>query len=232
MDMKMLKGMSLDDLLNVDYTGLTEPEVAYVEKRLINAVNRRVKKLKEAGLISHTRLSAKEKKGLSTYKAPKGGVRTTRGGKTVRINIRNKRIKSANKAREVLSKKTSRVSGVTAQEERYRQVISDKLGKDVKLDKRRLKRVNKLMKKAEELYGLGNDNKKFSGSPIVLQTIVDIVKSRKYIRNEDAEEIIQEAIDRGYKSAQDLMKTFLDIDEDNESDDIDFLTENDLYGIF
>lgn len=228
----MLKGMSLDDLLNVDYTGLTEPEVAYVEKRLINAVNRRVKKLKEAGLISHTRLSAKEKKGLSTYKAPKGGVRTTRGGKTVRINIRNKRIKSANKAREVLSKKTSRVSGVTAQEERYRQVISDKLGKDVKLDKRRLKRVNKLMKKAEELYGLGNDNKKFSGSPIVLQTIVDIVKSRKYIRNEDAEEIIQEAIDRGYKSAQDLMKTFLDIDEDNESDDIDFLTENDLYGIF
>ncbi len=88
------------------------------------------------------------------------------------------------------------------------------------------------MKKAEELYGLGNENKKFSGSPIVLQTIVDIVKSRKYIRNEDAEEIIQEAIDRGYKSAQNLMKEFLDIDEDTESDDIDFLTDDDMRGIF
>lgn len=232
MDLKMLKGMTLDDLLKVDYTGLTEPEVAYVEKRLIKAVNRRVSKLKEAGLISHTRLSAKEKKGLSAYKAPKGGVRVTRGGKTVRVNIRNKRIKSANKAREVLSKKTSRVSGVTSQEERYKKVISDQLGKEVKLDRRRLKRVNKLMKKAEELYGLGNENKKFSGSPVVLQTIVDIVKSRKYIRNEDAEEIIQEAIERGYKSAQNLMKEFLDIDEDTESDDIDFLTDDDMRGIF
>lgn len=232
MDLKMLKGMTLEDLLKVDYTGLTEPEVAYVEQRLIKAVNKRVNRLKQTGLIAHTRLTAKEKKGLSTYKAPKGGVRTTRGGKTVRVNIRNKRIKSANKAREVLSKKTSRVSGITAQEERYKQVISDQLGKEVKLDRRRLKRVNKLMKKAEELYGLGNENKKFSGSPVVLQTIVDIVKSRKYIRNEEAEQIIQEAIDRGYKSAQNLMKEFLDIDEDNESDDIDFLTDDDMRGIF
>lgn len=232
MNLTMLKGMKLDDLLNVDYTGLTEEEVAYVEKRLVNAVNRRVKKLKESGLITHTRLSASQKKGMSTYKPPKGGVRVTRGGKTVRVNIRNKRIKSSNKARDILTKKTSTVSGVLSQEDRYKKVISDQLGKDVKLDKRRLKRVNKLMKKAEEYYGLGNENKKFSGSPIVLQTIVDIVKSRKYIKNEDAEEIIQEAIDRGYKSAQDLMKTFLDINEDEESDDIEFLTDDDMHGIF
>lgn len=232
MNLTMLKGMKLDDLLNVDYTGLTEEEVAYVEKRLVNAVNRRVKKLKESGLITHTRLSARQKKGMSTYKPPKGGVRVTRGGKTVRVNIRNKRIKSSNKARDILTKKTSTVSGVLSQEDRYKKVISEQLGKEVKLDKRRLKRVNKLMKKAEELYGLGNENKKFSGSPIVLQTIVDIVKSRQYIKNEDAEEIIQEAIDRGYKSAQDLMKSFLDINEDEESDDIEFFTDDNMYGIF
>lgn len=232
MDLKMLKGMTLEDLLNVDYTGLTEPEVAYVEKRLVKAVNKRVKRLKESGLIAHTRLSAKEKKGMSAYKAPKGGVRVTRGGKAVRINIRNKRIRSANKAREILSKKTSRVSGITKQEERYRQVISDTLGKDVKLDRRRLKRIGKLMAKAEELYGMGNTNKKFTGSPFIVQTVVDIVKSRKYIKNDEAEEIIQEAVEHGYKSAQNLMKEFLDIDEDNESTDIDFLDEDDYNGIF
>ena len=73
-----------------------------------------------------------------------------------------------------------------SREEVYRKVISDTLGKTVKLVRRRLKRIGKLMSKAEEVYGLGTTNKKFSGSPFVLQTIVDIVKSRKYIRNEDA----------------------------------------------
>ena len=232
MDLKMLKGMTLEDLLNVDYTGLKENEVTYVEKRLVKAVNKRVNRLKETGLIAHTRLTAKEKKGMTAYKAPKGGVKTTRGGKTIKINIRNKRIRSANKAREILSKKTSRVSGISEQELRYKKVISDTLGKDVKLDRRRLKRIGKLMKKAEELYGMGNTNKKFTGSPFIVQTVVDIVKSRKYIKNDEAEEIIQEAVEHGYKSAQNLMKEFLDIDEDQESTDIDFLDEDDYKGIF
>ena len=35
MDLKMLKGMTLDDLLDVDYSKLTEEEIAYVEKRLV-----------------------------------------------------------------------------------------------------------------------------------------------------------------------------------------------------
>ena len=231
MDLKVLKGMRLEDLLNMDYGSLKEEEVAYVEKRLVNATNQRIKRLKDKGLISQSHLTAKEKKGLSVYKAPKGGIRVTRGGKTVRVNIRNKRLKSLNKARDVLLKKTSKASEITTQEDRYRKVISDQLGKDIKIDRRRLKRIGKLMAKAEEIYGMGDTNKKFSGSPIVLQTIVDIVKSRKYIKNDEAEEIIMEAIENGYKSAQSLMREFLDIEED-EGADIDFLTDNDYKGIF
>ena len=235
MDLKMLKGLSLDDLLKVDYTKLTEEEVAYVEKRLIRTVNRRITKLKKSGLISSSRLTAKEKKGMSTYKAPKGGVKTTRGGKTVRINIRNKRVKSSNKARDILMKKASTVEGVKDRDRIYLENINKRLsesfGRTVKLDKRRLKRVGRLMSKAEELYGLGVTNKKFSGSPYILQTIVDIVKSREYIKNDDAEEIINEAIENGYESAQQLMNELLKASEDEKAD-IDFITDDDMYGIY
>ena len=231
MDLKMLKGLSLDDLLKVDYTKLTEEEVAYVEKRLVRTVNRRISRLKKAGLISQAKLSAKQKKGLTTYKAPKGNIKTTRGGKQVKINVRNKRIKSSNRARDILLKKTSTVEGVKSREDVYRKVISETLGKEIKLDRRRLKRIGRLMKKAEELYGLGSTNKVFSGSPYILQMIVDIVKSREYIKNDDAEEIIQEAIDNGYEKAQELMQEFLKASEDEKAD-IDFITDDDMYGIY
>ena len=220
----MLKGMKLDDLLNVDFTQLKEDEVAYVEKRLIRTANRRIAKLKQSRLISQSHLTAKEKKGLTSYKAPKSRTRVTRGGKTVRINVRNKLVKSANKARDLLLKKTSKASEITTQEDRYRKVISDTLGRDIKLDRRRLKRVGRLMKKAEELYGLGTTNKKFSGSPYVLQTIVDIVKSRDYIKNDDAERIIEDAIENGYESAQRLLNEI--VEEDGEGMEISFIDED------
>ena len=219
----MLKGMKLDDLLDVDYTKLTEEEVSYVEKRLVRTANRRIAKLRKEGLISRSRLSAKEKKGFTGYKAPKSRTRVTRGGKTVRINVRNKLVKSSNKVREALLKKTSKASGISESDLRYKQVISDTLGHDVKLDKRRLKRVNKLMKKAEEMYGMGKDNKKLTGSPQILQTIVDIVKSRDYIKNDEAERIIQESIENGYKSAQEMMNKILD--EDEEGNELDFFDD-------
>ena len=224
MDLKFLKGLKLDDLLDVDYSKLTEEEVAYVEKRLVRTANRRIAKLRQSGLISRSRLSAKEKKGFTGYKAPKSRTRVTRGGKTVRINVRNKLVKSANKVREALLKKTSKERGITDSDIRYRKVISDTLGHDVKLDKRRLKRVNKLMKKAEEMYGMGKDNKKLTGSPQILQTIVDIVKSRDYIKNDEAERIIQEAIENGYKSAQAMMNKILD--EDEEGIELDFFDDD------
>lgn len=221
----MLKGMKLDDLLQVDFSQLKEDEVAYIEKRLVRTANRRINKLKEAGLISQSHLSAQEKKGVSTYKAPKSRTKTTRGGKTVRINVRNKRIKSANKVRDLLLKKTSKVEAITTQEDRYRKTISDTLGKSIKLDRRRLKRVGRLMKKAEELYGMGVTNKKFSGSPYVLQMIVDIVKSREYIKNDEAEQIIADAIANGYESAQRLMNQLLNEDEDG----IEFVGDEDIF---
>lgn len=214
MDLNFLKGLSLDDLLKVDFTQLKENEIAYVENRLVKSANRRINSLRKSGLISQSHLSAKEKKGLNRYVAPKSRTRVTRGGKTVRINVRNKLVKSANKARDVLLKKTSKASNITDQEQRYKKVISDTLGRDIKLDRRRLKRVGKLMKKAEELYGMGTTNKKFSGSPYVLQMIVDIVKSRDYIKNDEAEQIINEAIQNGYESAQQLMEQFLNEDEE------------------
>ena len=214
MDLKMLKGMKLDDLLDVDYSKLNEEEIAYVEKRLVRTANRRIQRLKQEGLISRSRLSAKEKKGFTSYKAPKSRMKTTRGGKQVRINVRNKLIKNANKVKDMLKKKTSKAQGISESDIRYREVISETLGHEVKLDKRRLRRFNKLMKKAEELYGLGTTNKKFTGSPQILQTIVDIVKSRDYVTNDRAEMIIQEAIDNGYESAQDLMRKMFEEDEE------------------
>ena len=220
MDLKFLKGLSLDDLLNVDFTQLKEDEIAYVEQRLIKTANRRINQLRKSGLISQSHLTAKEKKGLNRYVAPKSRTRVTRGGKTVRINVRNKLVKSANKARDVLLKRTSKSTAITEQEERYKKVISDTLGKDIKLDRRRLKRVGKLMKKAEELYGMGTTNKKFSGSPFVLEMIVNIVKSRKYLKNDEAEQIILDAIENGYESAQELMEQFLN--EDQEGTTITF----------
>lgn len=220
MDLNFLKGMTLDDLLKVDLTQLKEDEVAYVEKRLVKAVNRRLNVLRKEGLISEAKLTAKEKKGISTYSPPKSRTRVTRGGKVVSINVRNKRIKSANKARDILLKETSRASGITKREEIYRKVISDRLGKEIKLDRRRLKRVGKLMKKAEELIGMGGINAQFSGSPIVLQAIIDIVKSRKYLKNDEAELIIKKAIENGYKSAQTMMNQLLNEDEDGTT--IDF----------
>ena len=222
MDLKMLKGMKLDDLLDVDYSKLTEEEVAYVEKRLVRTANRRINQLKKTGSITRSRLSAKEKKGFTGYKAPKSRTRVTRGGKTVRINVRNKLVQSANKVRKALLKKTSRASGISESDIRYRKVISDTLGKEVKLDKRRLKRVNKLMKKAEEMYGMGKENKKLTGSPSILQTVVDIVKSREYVTNDEAERVIQEAIENGYRAGQEMMKKILDEDEDGIEFDYDF----------
>lgn len=215
----MLKGMKLDDLLNVDYTKLNEQEIQYVERRLIKTVNTRITKLKNAGQLTSSRLSARERKGMTGYKAPKNRVKVTRGGKQVKINVRNKLVKNANKARNTLMKTTSTLKGVTDAEERYRKMISDKLGKDLKIDKRRLKRINKLMKKAEELYNIGDPNKKFSGSPYVLQTVVDIVKSRDYVTNDRAEQIINEAIDNGYQAGQRMLKQLLDEDEDGTTID-------------
>ena len=224
----MLKGMKLDDLLNVDFTQLKENEVAYVEKRLIKTANRRIAKLKQSGLISQSHLTAKEKKGLSGYKAPKSRTRVTRGGKTIKINVRNKLVKSANKARDVLLKRTSKVSAVKEQESVYlkniNKTLSETFGRTVKLDRRRLKRVGRLMKKYEELYGLGTTNKKLSGSPYVLQTIVDIVKSRDYIKNDDAERIIEDAIENGYESAQRLLNEI--VEDDGEGTEISFIDED------
>lgn len=217
MDLKMLKGMSLEDLLNLDYTQLKENEVAYVEKRLIKTVNRRINKLKQSGMISRSKLTTSEKKGLKPVDISKR-TRVTRGGKTVSVNIRNKLIKASNKARNILLKKTSKESGISEQDQRYKDVVSKTLGHEVKLDKRRLRRVNKLMKKAQEYYELGQTNKKFTGSPYILQTIVDIVKSRDYITNDKAETIIQEAIENGYESAMRIMKQLLE--EDSEGLDV------------
>ena len=219
MDLKMLKGMKLDDLLNVDFTKLKEDEVAYVEKRLIKTVNKRINKLKETGMLSRSKLSAGERKGLKPVDTSKR-TRVTRGGKVVGINVRNKLIQKSNKARNILLKKTSKAVGISEQDARYKKVISDTLGREVKLDKRRLRRVNKLMKKAEELYGLGTTNKKFTGSPFILQTVIDIVKSRDYVTNDEAERIINEAVEHGYESAQRMMKQLLE--EDIDGVDIDF----------
>lgn len=225
MDLKTLKNMKLDDLLQVDFSYLTEEEARYVEKRLVRTANRRIQRLKDTGKLSASKLSSQEKKGLKAYKIPKNRVKTTRGGKQVKINVKNKLVKSATKARDLLKKKTSKTREINEQAERYKDVIRKTLGKeDLRVSDRQAKRISKLMAKAEEYYDMGATNKKLSGSPKILQAIVDIVKARKYIKNDEAEIIIKQAITEGYESAKQLMDKLLD--EDNEGFDIyDFDTD-------
>lgn len=223
MDLKTLQNMKLEDLLDVDLSKLNEEEMQYVEKRFIKNVNRRIKRLKESGRLSSSKLSTQEKKGMTAYKIPKNRTKTTKGGKTIKINVRNKLMKSANKARETLLKKTSKAKAIDAKAEQYKDTIRKTLGSSqLRITDRQAKRIGRLMAKAEELYGMGSSNKKLSGSPQVLQAIVDIVKARKYIKNDDAEILIKNAITEGYEAAKQLMDKLLNEDEEGfELDEFD-----------
>lgn len=223
MDLKTLQNMKLEDLINVDLSKLTEEEMQYVERRLVKNVNRRIKRLKETGRLSASKLSSQEKKGLKAYKIPKNRVKTTKGGKQIKINVRNKLMKSAKRAQDILNKKTSKARAIDERAEQYKDVIRKTLGNsELRISDRQAKRIGKLMAKAEELYGMGTANKKLSGSPQVLQAIVDIVKARKYIKNDEAEIIIKNAITEGYESAKQLMDKLLNEDNDGfEIDDYD-----------
>lgn len=213
MSVEELKKLSLDDLLNVDASKLTTEEVAYIEKRLTQTANRRIKKLRQAKKVGLTKLSAKEKRGFKVYTAPKGykpktstkGIytATTPKGRKKTINVRNKKAKNVGEIQDFLKKKTSTVKGVDTQLERYKNVIKNTTGYEGNITDRQAKRISKLMEKAKEMgINTGEGNKKLSGSPRVLSLIVDIVKQRKYVKNDDAEEIIKKAIEEGYEEAQ------------------------------
>ena len=216
MSVEELKKLSLDDLLNVDASKLTTEEVAYLEKRLSQTANRRIKKLRQAKKVGLTKLSAKEKRGFKTYTPPKGykAKTSTKGvyvsvspkGRKKTINVRNKKAKNVKDIQDFLKKKTSTVKGVDTQLERYKNVIKNTTGYEGNITDRQAKRISKLMEKAKEMgINTGEGNKKLSGSPRVLSLIVDIVKQHKYVKNEDAENIIEEAITEGYEEAQKML---------------------------
>ena len=231
MSVEELKKMKLKDIVDIDASKLTSEEVAYIERRLVKEANRRLSRLRKARKIGATKLTTKEKRGFKSYQAPKGYKPSKEGsnryvkGKRKSIDLRNKRVSNVSDIQDFLKKKTSRVSGVKAQEERYKKVIRDTLGKDINISSRQAKRISKLMGKASELAGLDPTNKKMSGSPRLLALIVDIVKSREYIKNDEAEEIIMTAITQSYEEAERLLK---DLDEEDEEgfdvleDDEDF----------
>lgn len=231
-----LKSLKLNDLLKLDFGKLTSSELAYVEKRLSRTANRRLQRLKEQKKIGQAKLTKGEKAGFKPYKAPKGYKPTTAGGNLLKkegkrkaINVRNKRLSSAVKMKEFIEKKTSKVKEVNAQMERYKKVIKDATGYDKKISDRQAKRISKLMAKAREMGIGGEGNKKFNGSPRALQLIIDIVKSKKYIRNDDAELIIQNAINNGYENAQRLLNELNDEDEDGDNFDYDdFFDDEDI----
>ncbi len=222
-----LKKMTLNDLINIDTSKLNAEEVAYVEKRLVKEANRRLSRLKKSGKSSSAKISRKERKGFKTYKAPKGYKPKTVGGNTVYgsgkkkpINVRNKRVKNASEVQDFLKKKTTKVREIDKQTARYQKVIEDATGRHV--TGRQAKRVGRLMSKAEELAGLDPTTKKTAGSPKLLAIVVEIVKSSKYIKNEDAEKIINTAITEGYEQAQQLLNDLneedaegLDMDDDD-----------------
>lgn len=228
-----LKSLKLNDLLSLDFGKLTSTELAYVEKRLSQTANRRIKRLKETKKIGQAKLTRSEKSGFKPYKAPKGYKPVSEGGNLLKkegkrkpINLRNKRLKQATKIKEFLEKKTSKVKEIDAQLERYKDVIKKTTGYEKNITDRQAKRISRLMEKAREM-GISNEGKKFSGSPKVLQLIVDIVKSKDYIKNADAEIIIQDAINNGYESAQRLLNTLNEEDEDGDEFDYDDFFDDD-----
>lgn len=233
MSIEQLKTMSLDDLLNIDASRLTSEEIAYVEKRLVKEANRRLSRLKKAKRLSASKITKKERKGFKSFKTPKGYKQAKAGSnrlisstsrKKKPIDVRNKRAKNVTDIQSFLKKKTTRIRELNAQEVRYRKVINDALGKDLNLSSRQLKRVSKLMSKAQELAGLDPTTKKMSGSPRLLGLVVDMVRSKKYIKNEDVEKILVKAIEEGYEEAQRLINDLNE--EDNKgfdlTDDDDF----------
>lgn len=247
MSIEELKKMKLDTLLKVDASKLTTEEVAYVEKRLVQSANRRIKRLRESKKLGLTKLTKKEKRGFSTYKTPKGykpkssakgvyEITKKTKGKRRSINVRNKRVSNVSDLQEFLSKKTSTVKGIETQLERYKNVIKNSIGYEGNITDRQAKRISKLMERAKEM-GINNDaNKKFSGSPRLLSMIVDIVKAKKYIKNDEAELIISRAIEEGYQEAQKTLSRLrqedaegLDIDEEDEEDTEDYEDFFDLF---
>ena len=231
MNLEQLKQMSLNDLVNIDASKLNAEEVAYVEKRLIKEANRRLSRLKKSGKISNAKITRKERKGFKSYKAPKGYKPKTAGGNTVYgggkkkpINVRNKRVSNVADVQDFLKKKTTRVREIDKQTARYMKVIEDTTGR--KVTGRQAKRVGRLMSKAEELAGLDPTTKKTAGSPKLLAIVVEIVKSSKYIKNDDAEKIINTAITEGYEKAQELLNELNE--EDAEGLDIIDDIENEI----
>ena len=234
MSIEELKQMSLNDLVNIDASKLTAEEVAYVEKRLVKEANRRLRRLKTAKKLTSAKLTKKEKRGFSSFKTPKGYKPKTAGSnklvsKTSKrkkpIDVRNKRAKNVTEVQKFLKKKTTRVREINAQAERYKKVIRDTVGKDVNLTDRQVKRIGRLMEKAKELAGLDPTTKKMSGSPRMLSLIVDIVKSKKYIKNADVEEILVNAIKNGYESAQQIINDL----NDEDAEGLDMFDDDDIY---
>lgn len=232
MSIEQLKKMKLKDLIDIDASKLTSNEVAYIERRLIKEANRRLRRLKEARKLGASKITKKERKGFKSYTVPKGYKPSQKGSnryvsankKKKDIDLRNKRAKNVTEVQDFLKKKTTRLREISAQEERYRKVINEAVGKDVHLTDRQLKRVSRLMSKAQELWGIDPTTKKMAGSPRVLNLIIDLVKSRKYIKNNDIEVILITARDEGYEQAQRLLNDLND--EDNEGLDV---YDDDIY---
>ena len=246
MSIKELEMMSLEDLINIDASKLTTEEVEYVEKRLTAVANRRVRRLKKAKKITLAKLSRKERRGFKKYKIPKGyepktetkGVYEdpTKKGKKKTINVRNKRVSNVRDIQTFLKKKTSTIKGTDTQLNRYKKVIKDTTGYEGNITDRQAKRISKLMEKAKEI-GINNDaNKKFSGSPRLLSLIVDVVKSREYITNDEAEKIISDAITEGYETAQKTLLKLqqedvegLDVEDSDDEEEVDY---DDFFNLF
>ena len=214
MGIEELKIMSLEDLLDIDASHLTAQEVAYVEKRLVKEANRRLTRLKKAKKLSASQTTKSERKGFKSYSAPKGykpvKVGSTRlisitSKRKKPIDVRKKRVRNVTKVQTFLKKKSTKLRNLTEKERRYEKVIRDTVGKSVNLTSRQLKRIGRLMEKAKELAGLDPRSKKMAGSPRMLEILIEAVKSRKYVKNDEVEKILSTAITEGYEKAQEQL---------------------------
>ena len=208
MDIKTLQNMKFEDLIDIDVSKLNKDEIAIVEKRLMKVANQRISRLRKSGKMNLSKLTKTEKRGFKTTKSSKSG------------NLRNQMLHNTVKIQKFLQKKTTSTRKIDKQMERYKNVIRKTIGNSkMKISDRQAKRISRLMEKAKEMSINNDANKKMSGSPRLLQQIVDIVRSHKYIRNDEAERIIQTAINNGYEEAQKLLQQLNE--EDRNSLDIE-----------
>ena len=216
-----LKRMSNKQLLELDLKQLNTEQIRYVESRLVNEYNKRVRTLKRHRLGKQSNLTKKElrRKAKTVTRIPKGKKE------------RNVRMANIESIRATLSKKTSTVAGVRGQQASFIKKFKEVAGITGRINSTVRKRIIDLISKARELYGgeyipeLG----KKGGSPT--WKIIYEVATNNNLSDEERLRIISETIENGYRAGQDLLEELEQEEDEEDTEELEF-DEDDFESYF